>query len=436
MKKKITNWGNYPKVMADVSEPRFKEEIPKIIQDNPSLIPRGNGRSYGDASLHSKIISTRRLNAILNLDEDKKIITCQSGILLSEILDFIIPKGFFLAVTPGTKYVSLGGAIAADIHGKNHHQDGCFSNYVVSFEIIQSDKKLIQCSHHTNANIFKDTFGAMGRTGVITQATIKLKKIETAYIKLETLKSQNLRNIFTSFEKSQNFTYTVAWIDCLKKGKSLGRGFLMRGEHAIYNDLENKHKKEPLHWKPKKKLNISIYFPSFVLNRWLVKTFNAFIYYNQKNKHTLVDIDTFFYPLDKILNWNRIYGKKGFIQYQLVCPIDKSYECLSEIIQLVSKIKYSSFLSVLKLFGNESPYARHSFPIKGYTLALDIKIFSKIHEFVREADQITKKYGGKVYLAKDAMSNAFVIKDLYKTESKFQSNQFLRISKKTFLKLK
>ena len=426
----VTNWGNYPKVKAKVFSTEFINDISKLIEENDQIIARGNGRCYGDASLGENIISCLELDKFLSFDKNKGILRCQSGVLLSDILEFIVPSGFFLPVTPGTKFITVGGAIASDVHGKNHHVDGCFSEHVLEMSLMNEVSEIISCSSKHNEALFYETVGGMGRTGVIIEATIQLKSIETSFIKYEYQKISNLGEMMNAFDSSINWTYSVAWLDVLKGGKNMGRGILMKGEHAKLNDLNSEKQKRPLEPHSNKFINVPFYLPSFVLNDFTVKAFN-FLYYNkqsQKLKKGIAHYDSFFYPLDSILNWNRCYGKNGFTQYQFVLPKETSLEGLSAFLnKLRNSRNFSSFLVVLKLFGKTNPKAKWSFPMEGYTLALDIKIKDGIQELIREFDEIISSFGGRIYLSKDAFSSRKMFNLPEKSKGKFSSTQILRL---------
>ncbi|MDE0471182.1 MAG: FAD-binding oxidoreductase [Ekhidna sp.] len=429
MKEFVSNWGNYPVLSAEMTEPPFESDIVEFVKSKQSAIARGMGRSYGDASLHHTIISTKKLNAILDFNEEEGLIKCQAGISLEKILAFIVPKGFFLYVTPGTKYVSIGGAIAADVHGKNHHLEGSFSNYVLEFRMIDSDGVVHRCSKNRNEQLFWDTFGAMGRTGIILDATIRLRRIQTSYIFQEKIKVRNLREMVEMLEKSKEFTYNVAWLDMLKKGNSLGRGVLIRGEHARKNQLHQRARSKPLIWGKTGNVNIPFHFPDFLLSRLAVNMFNSFVYLKQIREKTtsLVHLDTFFYPLDRISNWNSFYGKNGFIQYHLVCPMETGDTCIKKVAELVSSFGYGSFLTVLKILGKSQEKAKYSFAQEGYTMAMDVKMSKQTPELVSQLDEIIYEFGGKVYLAKDAMSSKKVAGELYQKKNKFMSHQAERL---------
>lgn len=427
---KVTNWGNFPIVEKEMKSEDSYRKIKEFVQNHNEVIARGNGRCYGDASLGESIFSTKKLNKFISFDRLNGIIECESGVLLSEILEISVQQGYFLYVTPGTKFISVGGAIASDVHGKNHHSEGCFSEYVIDFKLMTENGEIITCSREENSEKFFATIGGMGLTGIILSATFKLKNIETAYIRQESIKAENLDEIFGLFEESESWTYTVAWIDCLQKGKNIGRSILMRGEHAFSHELPEKFSKNPLRLKKKFSPTVPFYFPGFVLNALTVKIFN-FLYYKKQTKKELkniIDYETYFYPLDAINEWNRIYGKSGFIQYQMVIPKENGKKGMKKILETIANSGNGSFLAVLKLFGKDNPEAYNSFPVEGYTLALDFKVNSKLKKLVSQLDQIVQDFGGRIYLTKDSMSKSSLTDYLKNVESsKFVSLQHKRI---------
>lgn len=428
--KKVSNWGNYPSVEVEIKSEDSVSKIKEFIQTRPQVIARGNGRCYGDASLGEHILSTKRLNKFIYFDRLNGVIECESGVLLSDVLEVVVPQGYFLYVTPGTKFVSVGGAIASDVHGKNHHAEGCFSEYVISFTILNDKGEVLTCSQEENIDLFWSTIGGMGLTGIILSAKFKLKNIESAYIRQESIKAKNLAEIFKLFEESEEWTYNVAWIDCLQKGDKIGRSILMRGEHALPEELPNSMRKNPLILKKKIQPKIPFYFPNFVLNNLSVKIFNWLYYGKQRKKQVngFVDYETFFYPLDVLQDWNKIYGKKGFIQYQMVIPKDKGKEGMKKILETIAKSGNGSFLAVLKLFGKNNEQAYNSFPMEGYTLALDFKVNKKLKKLVEKLDAIVEEYGGRIYLTKDSMSKPSLTNYLKNiNNSKFISLQDKRI---------
>jgi decaprenylphospho-beta-D-ribofuranose 2-oxidase len=327
----------------------------------------------------------------------------------------IVPAGWFLPVTPGTKFVTLGGAIAADVHGKNHHSEGSFSTHLDSLRLMAPDGQVYDCSRTENPEIFWATCGGMGLTGVILEGTFRLKRIETAYIVEESTKTKNVDELYKLFENSMHFTYSVAWIDCLAKGKSLGKGVLFNGEHAKIGDLTTeKQRNSPLVRPKKLKLEVPFNLPSFTINPLTVKAFNTLFYAKAKggqHRH-IVDYDTYFYPLDGIHHWNRVYGKKGFAQYQFAIPPHRSFDGMVKILEVISQNKMPSFVSVLKYFG-KSETGPLSFPLEGYMLALDFPITDKLFGLLDRLDEIVIDCGGRIYLTKDSRMKPEVLQKGY-----------------------
>ena len=428
----LNSWGMYPQVENSVLKFSTKESLASIIKENSNLIAYGNGRSYGDSALSKNIINVKPYNYFMAFDETKGLLHVQAGVLLSEILESFVPRGWFLKVTPGTKLITIGGAIASDVHGKNHHVEGCFSQCVKSFKIMLADSSVVECSKDENSELFLATCGGMGLTGVILEAKIYLKKINSKYIEQTTIKTKNLKETFDAFEEYSGTPYSVAWIDCLAKDDEIGRCLLMVGDFKDDGDLS---------YKRKGKISIPFNFPSFALNNYTVRAFN-WLYYGkvrQRVSTQKVDIDTFFYPLDAIGNWNKIYGKGGFTQYQCILPKKMSYEGLKEILRTISDSGKGSFLAVLKLYGKENDNYL-SFPIEGYSLALDFKIEDGLFELLEELDKIVLKYKGRIYLTKDVSVSRETFEQGYphiekfrafrkenKMDEKFQSLQSKRV---------
>ena len=408
----LNSWGMYPIIKNESFTLKDKNILSSKLSEKKEFIPYGNGRRYGDSALNNNIIHTKPYNYFLDFDEENGILHCQSGVLLSEILEVFVPKGWFLKVTPGTKLITVGGAIASDVHGKNHHVEGCFSNCTEEFTIMLPNGKIQTCSKTLNKELFKATCGGMGLTGVILDAKISLKKINSKYINQTTIKTKNLKETFEAFEQYSNQPYSVAWIDCLAKGKDIGKCLLMVGDFADNGDLS---------FKEKKKLTIPFNFPSFALNKLSVKAFNWLYYKKAPNgvSQQKVDIDTFFYPLDAINNWNRIYGKNGFTQYQFILPKDVSYDGLQEILSAISNSGKGSFLAVLKLYGKKNENYL-SFPIEGYSLALDFKIEKGLFELLNKLDEIVLKYNGRIYLTKDVRVSKETFEKGYPQIDKFR----------------
>lgn len=415
MKKSITNWNNYPVVEAREISFDYSRDLPTKLAH--TSIAHGNGRCYGDASLFTDVVNTLRFDKILAFDEQTGIITCQSGILLSDLLQIIVPRGWFLPVTPGTKFITIGGAVASDVHGKNHHAEGSFSRHILSMSVLTGSGETLICSAQQHADLFWATCGGMGLTGVIMEVRFRLKRISSAFIRQKQIKAENLDEIMALFESHSDYTYTMSWIDCLKSGKNFGRSILIVGEHATADEVKEDSK---LIAKEKALLTVPFHFPSFVLNEWSVKLFNAFYYAKNYRKtiESIVHYDGFFYPLDSILEWNKIYGQKGFVQYQFVLPLETSKQGLKEILHRINKKGMGSFLAVLKLFGYQDDLI--SFPMKGYTLALDFSIRPGLFEFLDELDHVVADYGGRIYLSKDARMKKEIFWKTYPYAKTFQ----------------
>lgn len=425
-------WGMYPKVECNRFAFEQETNLKEIIGQYNRLIPFGNGRSYGDSALSENIIDIKPRNYFIDFDEENGLLHVQAGVLLSEILEHFVHRGWFLKITPGTKLITVGGAIASDVHGKNHHVEGCFSQSLKEFNIMLADGETVLCSKEATPELFNATCGGQGLTGVILDAKILLKKVNSQYIDQTTIKTKNLKETFEAFEEYKDKPYSVAWIDCLAKGKDIGKCLLMVGDFKDDGNLDYQHKKQK---------NIPFSFPSFALNNWSVKIFN-WLYYGKVNKQLskqTVDIDTFFYPLDAIGHWNRIYGKNGFTQYQFILPKETSYDGLQDILSTIAASGKGSFLAVLKLYGKANDNWL-SFPMEGYSLALDFKIEKGLFELLDMLDETVLQYKGRIYLTKDVRVSKETFEQGYphietfrqyrkenKMDEKFQSLQSKRI---------
>lgn len=418
----LSSWGRYPVIAGEITTPGSIQSFAQHITQDQPLIARGNGRSYGDSALSSSMISTLACDHFTSFDEATGLLTCESGVLLSDIIAAFLPRGWFLSVTPGTKLITVGGAIASDVHGKNHHNMGCFSACVECFDLLLADGSMVTCSRSQNCELFHATCGGMGLTGVVLTASFYLKRVTSSHIQQTTIKTHNLADTLVAFERYAHETYSVAWIDCLAQGDQLGRSLLMVGDFAHDHDYAYESKTGP---------TIPLDFPRFALNRWSVKAFNA-LYYGKVAEgvsQQQVSVDQFFYPLDAIGQWNRIYGKQGFVQYQFILPKANSEEGLSEILQRISESGMGSFLAVLKLYGAQNDNWL-SFPLEGYSLALDFKIQDGLFTLLDELDLLILHYGGRIYLAKDARMSQAVFEQGYpKVEAFRQLRQDLGADK-------
>jgi len=405
-------------------------------EDGKSLLPFGQGRSYGDSCLNDGglLLATARLNHFIEFDRATGVLRCEAGITLDEIIKLIVPQGWFLPVTPGTRFVSLGGAIANDVHGKNHHCAGTFGRHVLKFELLRSNGQRLLCSADENEHWFKATIGGLGLTGLMLWAEIQLKPIMNAFIQAETLRFPNLDAFFDIAARSENdYEYTVAWIDCLARGAALGRGLFIRGNHA-----PAQFNQALLKTPPGRQVNMPFAAPGFLLNRLIVRGFNACYFYRPIRKQALIHYLRFFYPLDALGHWNRIYGKRGFLQYQCVVPYDDGGSAIKSILGIISQSGMGSFLSVLKTFGDLPAPGMLSFPRKGVTLALDFPCRGgKTLRLLDRLDDVTRANGGAVYPAKDARMGAWSFQTYYPewrrfaeyVDPKFSSSFWQRVTK-------
>jgi decaprenylphospho-beta-D-ribofuranose 2-oxidase len=404
---KTSGWGRYPIIESK----QLGTELDGWWKQ--PFISLGNARSYGDAALSDYQLPTQRYNRFLAFDERGGLLTCEAGVLLSDIVDALLPRGWFLTVTPGTKLITVGGAIASDVHGKNHHVQGCFSQCVEWFDLLLPNNEMLRCSSTENSELFRATCGGMGLTGVILRAAFHLKSVRSQWIRQTTIKTSSLKETFEAFEKNSTYTYSVAWIDCLAKGDQLGRSLLMLGEFSDDGDLAYVSK-------PKKTIPFNL--PSFALNSLSVKAFNN-LYYGKTTKEQStqkVDVDTFFYPLDAINHWNRIYGKNGFVQFQFILPKAVSLDGLTQVLSRISEVGMGSFLAVLKLYGPENKNWL-SFPMEGYSLALDFKMQGGLAEFLSELTNQVIALGGRIYLAKDALLTKEQFEQSYAKTEEFRA---------------
>ncbi|MFH1154222.1 MAG: FAD-binding oxidoreductase [Pseudomonadota bacterium] len=388
-----SGWGNFPRIHTRALAFDSEADLGAIVAGGRELIAHGNGRSYGDSALGSSIIEVRPHGFFLGFDADRGFLHVQAGVMLSEILEVFVPRGWFLSITPGTKLITVGGAIASDVHGKNHHVAGCFSSCVERFRLMLPGGRIALCSRQENADLFRATCGGMGLTGVILDAVIGLQPIPSAFIDQVTVRTRNLEETFEAFEEHGKSSYSVAWIDCLARGEKLGQCLLMTGEFSPEGGLD---------YRSGRGVGVPFYFPSRVLNTTTVKAFNRFYHGRVKERvsRQRVGIDGFFYPLDAIDHWNRIYGKDGFTQYQFVLPAKESFQGLKEILEMLAWAGKGSFLAVLKSCGpGNDNYL--SFPMQGYSLALDFRIEDGVFGLLDRLDERVVHYGGRIYLTKD-----------------------------------
>ncbi len=412
----LAGWGRYGPVACSLYRPERCSELMTLLETaSEPFIARGLGRSYGDAAVNQAgvVLDMTRMNRMRSFDADTGVLECEGGVSLAEILDVFVPRGFFLPVTPGTKFVTVAGAVANDVHGKNHHCDGTFTQFVESFDLWTPARGVICCSREENSDVFWATAGGVGLTGVILTARLRLQPVESAYMRVDYQRCANLDEALAAMAASdKDYRYSVAWVDCLARDGALGRSVLMRGNHASVKDLTGRRANAPFQLPRRPTLAVPVDFPGFVLNPYSIKAFNALFYAkNRDARDVLVDYDKYFYPLDGILQWNRMYGRKGFVQYQATFPPD-GRPGLVKMLERLSNSGRASFLAVLKCFGGAGP-GLLSHPMPGYTLTLDIPNSPGLDAFAAMLDRLLLEYGGRVYLAKDTLTRPEVFAAMY-----------------------
>ena len=409
--KHYLSWARYPNATPkhkSVKRLQWRDNLPDLSELEASVLPFGYGRSYGDSCLNDDgvLLDATGLGQFIAFDTENGVLRCEAGVSFTDILDVIVPRGWFLPVSPGTKFVSVGGAIANDVHGKNHHEAGTFGCHVTQFELLRSSGERLICSPDENVDLYRATIGGLGLTGLIVWAEFRLKRIPTPLIHMENIRYSTIEEFFdlSADSEANGFAYTVAWTDCLAQGDQLGRGHFQRGD---FYDPPFGMAEEP---KPIPSIPVPVNFPSWAINRYTVRAFNALYYYRQpmRKVRRVTHYNPFFYPLDAFTDWYRGYGKKGFLQYQFVMPYQHGdYAAITEIFQRISQSGEGSPLVVFKTFGDKKSPGMLSFPRKGVTLALDFAYRGeRTHRLLDELDQIVFANGGAIYPAKDARMSA------------------------------
>jgi decaprenylphospho-beta-D-ribofuranose 2-oxidase len=420
----MTGWGRYPRFEAELVEPRSSLELVRLQEGLTDFVARGNGRAYGDAAIGVKsCLSLRELDRFCSFDPASGRLTAEAGVLLTDIIAALLARGFFPPVVPGTQLVTLGGMIAADVHGKNHHGAGSFGMHVESLSLALPDGSVATCSATQCRDLFDATIGGMGLTGTILRATFRLSRIETGWIKQTTVVAQDLATALAVLAQHDDATYSAAWIDCLAKGARLGRSLIHLGEHASKIDVEAlKPGAAPFPARRKPRIAIPWDLPGFMLNPWSVAAFNE-AYFRKgaaaAGRPFLNSPDSFFFPLDGIRDWNRIYGRSGFVQHQSVVPAERAQNTIGEILDRISARGNASFLAVLKKLGPSST-GLMSFPSDGFTLALDFALDESVFTFLDDIDRLVAAAGGRIYLAKDARQSRATFERGYPNLPKFR----------------
>ncbi|MDX2346899.1 MAG: FAD-binding oxidoreductase, partial [Legionella sp.] len=412
--KPISSWGRLTHANHAIQDLTRRTPLHTQLQNKACGIAYGMGRSYGDVCLNPDglLWKTTTLDRFISFNQKTGVLRCEAGVLLQTIQQLFMPQGWMLPVTPGTQYVTIGGAIANDVHGKNHHHAGSFGNHLHQIELIRTNGEIILCGPNQQPEWFSATIGGLGLTGMITSAEIQLQRVKTPWINTETVPFDSLSDFFQLADDSEeNWEYTVSWIDCFSKQTT--RGLFMRGNASETNPPHKIQKKS-------NQLHLPVNLPSFCLNPLSLKAFNSLYFNLKKNqpKQQLTHYESFFYPLDNIQHWNRMYGKKGFYQYQCVIPREMGYDAIDAMLQEISKAAEGSFLAVLKTFGKRASLGMLSFPCEGVTLALDFPNKNqKTQRLFERLDKIVAESNGRIYPAKDARMPKALFKTGYPRHS-------------------
>lgn len=412
------SWGRYPRADHTRVLPVFwRSEPPALASISESVLPFACGRSYGDSCLNAggALLDVSRLNRFIALDESQALLRCEAGITLAEVLATVVPRGWFVPVLPGTKWVSVGGAIANDIHGKNHHRAGTFGTHVTCLELMRSTGERVLCSPERNQDLFRATIGGLGLTGLILWAELRLKRVPGTGIAMERIRFSCLDEFLQLSAYDQTYEYTVAWVDCLARKSRLGRGLFLRGDHVPGPSTPRDARGS--------RLRMPIDLPSGLINRGTVTLFNALYYRGQlrSKSRKIVPYEPFFFPLDGIADWNRLYGRRGLLQYQCVVPGDSGHT-IAMLLDQIARSKEAPSLAVLKRFGAIRSPGLLSFPRPGITLAVDFANRGPTTlALLNQLDQLVAEAGGAVYPAKDARMSPASFRHFFPTWESFAS---------------
>lgn len=413
----LTGWGRTAPSRASVVRPRRVDDIVQALGTvgTRGALPRGLGRSYGDVAQDGGglVFDMTTMDAPSALDERRGTLTAGSGASFDRILRAIVPRGWFLSVTPGTRFVTVGGALASDVHGKNHHREGSIGMHLDSFELLDAEGVTHTVTPSGNTEGFRATLGGLGLTGIVTSATLRLVRIETSRIRVDTTRANDLDELMARMESTDDrYRYSVAWVDARARGRHLGRGVLMRGDHATVAELPARLRSRPLRYRPRAIATVPPGIPD-MMSSAPARAMNG-IWFHKAPRHErgrLVPLAAFFYPLDALACWNRLYGRRGFVQYQFVVPFGEE-RVVREVLEQLARTRIPSFLAVLKRFGMGRGML--SFPIPGWTLALDIPAaVPGLGEILDAVDRLVAEAGGRVYLAKDARLDPALLSVMY-----------------------
>jgi FAD/FMN-containing dehydrogenase len=412
---RLSGWGLNLRADCFLREPEAPEQLVDWL-DRRGTIARGLGRSYGDAALNAggQVLGTRRLDRYLSFDAASGALNCEAGVSLAQIIRDFAPRGWFPMITPGTKFVTVGGCIANDVHGKAHHAQGSFSNSVDSLTVLLASGEVVRASRDEHADLFWGTFGGMGLLGIILAAQIRLRRIETTYFRQKAIRVRNLDEMLAALEESdREFPYSVATLDVTATGRHLGRGVLSVGEHAEASELPRELAAAPLCTSKRARFSVPFELPEMTLNPLTIRLVNRAILWIQGNARSFSHYDDFVYPLDMINNWNRGYGSNGFTQYQFVIPFGADgLRHTRKILDTIMTSGQLPFLNIFKRMGRESG-GLLSFPQEGYTLAIDFPIRKHTISLVRRLDAMVLEAGGRIYLGKDSYVEASSFRAMY-----------------------
>ncbi len=419
MRSALTGWGRTSPTVGDLHVAGDDGALGRLVRSAGArgVVPRGLARSYGDAAQNGggDVLDMTPRNRILSVDTRSAVVEVEAGASLDALMRTLLPLGLFVPVSPGTRQVTVGGAIAADIHGKNHHVDGSFGQHVLAMDLLTADGTVRRLAPDQHPELFWATVGGMGLTGVVLRATIAMKRVESAYCLVDTERAADLDDLLERMSGSDHrYTYSVAWIDCQARGASMGRAVLTRGWAATVEQLPSRLQADPLKFRPSQRLAAPPVFPSGLLNRWTVAAFNEawFRKAPRERRGQVQGIAPFFHPLDGVASWNHVYGPRGFLQYQLVVPFGAE-EALRRCVQQLSVAGQASFLAVLKRFG-AAGQGHLSFPVPGWTLALDLPVGDPgLGALLDRLDQEVLGAGGRLYLAKDSRMPAGALARMY-----------------------
>ena len=410
----LSGWGRYPRAACRIHEPRTEDDLRSLLAGTDTLIARGNGNAYGDAALNpAATASILGFDRILSFDEGEGLLACEAGALLSAVIARTLPRGWLPPVLPGTQHASIGGMVAADVHGKNHPHAGSFARHVGWLDVMVGDGTVVRCSPVENQELFEATLGGMGLTGIVLRVAFRLMRIESELMLERTIRCVDIEETLAAFDAHSDATYAVAWIDCLSQRKR-GRSLVTVGEHAPAD------RTEALRGAPRnRRMHVPAGVPSFLLHRAIVSAFNDWRFSRASEGPTRVPFEAFFFPLDRLRGWNRLYGERGLVQYQFAVPAAAADSAIGAVFRWIGGSAQPPFLAVLKRLGPGRKML--SFPMPGYTLALDFPATRETVAMLGELDRAIVDLGGRVYLAKDAISTLALIAASYPDLARFSA---------------